>query len=106
MVITRGMLIEKLADKSGYYKKDILNVLQCLDDVVLECFGEVTDEEDVAIQLVIGCKIGCSIMPLRSRYDPRTQEQIICQPTCKPNVKFSKYFRETIQKQYDDKKNG
>ena len=106
MVVTREALIKRLSEKSGYYQQDIRHVLQCLDDVVFECFGEVTDDEEVLVQLVIGCKIGCSIVPLRTRVDPRTQEQIICQPTCKPKVTFSREFRKTIQKQYDDKKSG
>lgn len=106
MVITREMLVKRLSEQSGYYQKDIRTLLQCLDDVVLECFGEVTDDEDVSIQLVTGCKIGCSIVSQRERVNPKTRENIVCAPTCKPNVKFSKDFRAIIQKQYDEKKDG
>ena len=104
MLFTREMLIKRLSEHSGYYQKDIRVLLQCLDDVVLECFGEVTDDEAILIQLVTGCKIGCSIVPQRERVDPRTQKNIVCAPTCKPNVKFSKDFREIIQNQYESKK--
>ena len=103
MLITREQLIKMLAEKSGYYQKDIRDVLKSLDEVVLECFNEVTEEEDVSIQLITGCKIGCSIVPMRERVDPRTQKPIVCQPTCKPNSKFSQDFRKLIQQQYDDK---
>ena len=106
MVITREMIIKQLSEKSGYYQKDIRTLLQAFDEVVFECFGEATDDEDVMIQLVQGIKVGCSIQPERTRKDPRTQEDIICKPTCKPKSKFSEEFRKAIQNQYDAKKNG
>ena len=106
MIITREMLIKRLSEKSEYYQKDIRVLLQCLDEVVLECFGEATDDEDVMIQLVQGIKVGCSIQPERVRKDPRTQEDIVCKPTCKPKSKFSEEFRKTIQNQYETKKDG
>lgn len=106
MLITREKLIKRLAEKSGFYQKDIKHVLHSLDDVVLDCFNEVTDEEDISIQLITGCKIGCSIVPLRERINPKTQKTIICQPTCKPNAKFSQEFRIKIQEQYEAEKDG
>lgn len=106
MLITRENLIKRLASASGYYEKDIRHVLHCFDDVVLECFAEVTDEDEIAVQIVRGVKIGCVIQPERARKDPRTQEDIICAPTCKPNAKFSQDFRRIIQEQYDSKKDG
>lgn len=104
MVVTREMLIRKLAEKSGYYQKDIRILLQHLDEVVSECFSEVTAAEDVMIQLVQGIKVGCSIVPERSRKNPKTQEDIVCKPTCKPKARFSEDFRLVIQNQYEDKK--
>jgi nucleoid DNA-binding protein len=106
MVITREMLIRRLSEKSGYYMKDIRVVLQGLDEVILEYFGEATDDEDIMVQLVQGIKVGCSIQPERARKDPRTQENIVCKPTCKPKSKFSDEFRRIIQNQYESKKDG
>ena len=106
MLITREILIKRLSEKSGYWQKDIRTLLHCLDEVVLECFGEVTDDEDMSIQLIQGIRCGCSVVPSRERVDPRTRETIICAPTVKPNTKFSKEFRTKIQEQYDLKKDG
>ena len=106
MLITREMLVKRLSEESGYWMKDVRALLQCMDDVILELFGEVTDDEDVSIQLIRGIKVGCSIQPERERRDPRTQEVIVCAPTCKPNAKFSQDFRELIQKQYEEKKDS
>jgi nucleoid DNA-binding protein len=106
MVITREILIKKLSDVSGYYQKDIRAVLQALDEVVLECFEDVSEDEDIVVQLVKGIRCGCKVVPERTRKDPRTQEDIICEATVKPFTKFSDDFREAIQNQYDAKKDG
>lgn len=103
MLVTRKMLLEKLADKSGYYQKDIKNVLCALDDVVLDCFGNVDDDEEIAVQLITGAKLCCKVMPKRDRVDPRTQEPIVVKETVKPFAVFSDDFREKIQNQYEDK---
>ena len=44
MLITREMMVKKLSEKSGYWQKDVRSLLQCMDEVVLECFGEVTED--------------------------------------------------------------
>ena len=106
MVVTREMLIKKLAKESGYWEKDIRHVLHCLDKVVLDCFSQVTEDEEVSIQLIQGLKCGCSVVPSRERVDPRTREPIICAPTVKPNTKYSKDFKKLIQEQYDEKNDG
>lgn len=106
MLITRETMIKKLSDVSGYYQKDIRVLLQALDDVVFEYFHDVSDEEEISVQLVKGIKCGCKIVPERTRKDPRTQEDIVCKATVKPFAKFSDDFRVAIQDQYDNKKNG
>lgn len=103
MNITREHLVRLLAEKSGYYQKDIRYLMSCLDEVVLECFDHADDNEDVLVQIAQGIKVGCKIVPERGRKDPRTQADIICKPHTKPFVKFSENFREVIQNQYESK---
>lgn len=106
MLITREMLIKMLAEKSGYYQRDIRTLLHCLDDVVLECFDDVGDDGEMSLQLVKGIKVGCKVVEARDRVDPRTREPIIVPETIKPFAKFSQDFRQIIQEQYDAKKDG
>lgn len=106
MLITREMLIKRLSEESGYWQKDIRAVLQCLDDVVFEYFGEITDDEDISIQLVQGVKISAHVVPKRERVDPRNGNPIVCKETVKPACKFSEDFRKVIQNQYESKKDG
>lgn len=106
MVITREMFVKLLSEKSGYYQKDVRNLLQCMDDVVFEAFNEATLEDDIQIQVVTGIKLGCKIVGERDRVDPRTQQPITCGETTKPFTKFSQDFRFRLQEAYDDKKDG
>ncbi len=104
MIICREDLIQRLSEISGYYKKDIKTVLQSLDEVIIDCFSEVTDDEEVVIQIAKGIRCGVKVMPERQRKDPRSQDDIICPPCCKPFTRFSDDFRKNIQKKYEEKK--
>ena len=104
MLVTKDMMARAIAEKSGYFLKDIRDVLSAMDEVVFECFAQVTDDEEVMIQLTQGIKCGCYVVPERPRKNPRTQEDIICAPTVKPKTKFSDDFRALIQQQYEEKK--
>ena len=104
MLVTKDALARAIAEKSGYFLKDVKEVLSVMDDVVREFFAEVTDDEEVMIQLTQGIKCGCSVVPERQRKNPKTQEDIICAPTVKPKTVFSQDFRALIQQQYEEKK--
>lgn len=106
MFITRETMIRKLADKSGYYQRDIRALLHALDEVVLDCFDDVDENEEISLQFAKGIKVGCKVVEARDRVDPRTQEPIVVPATIKPFAKFSQDFREAIQAQYDAKKDG
>lgn len=103
MNITREQLIKRLADKSGFWQKDIRTLLKCIDEDILELFNEVDDDEDISIQLLDGIRIGCKLVPERERVDPRSREMITCKATVKPFAKFTLGFRGAIQDQYDEK---
>lgn len=104
MTVTKDQMARDIAEKTGFFLKDIKVVLSAMDNVVKEYFGQVTDDEEISVQIVEGCKIGCSIVPERERKNPKTGEPVICAATCKPFSKFSEGFRNVIQKQYDSKK--
>lgn len=103
MTITREELVKRLSERSGYYQKDVRNLLQCMDDVVFEAMVEATLEDEIQIQMVTGIKLGCKIVGERERVDPRTQLPITCGETTKPFVKFSQDFRFKLQEAYDNK---
>ena len=106
MTITREEMIRRLSERSGYYMKDVRSLLQCMDEVVFDALCEVTDEDDVSIQLVQGIKVSTHVVPERDRVDPRTQAPIVVKATVKPACKFSQDYRIKLQEAYDNNKNG
>lgn len=106
MTITRENMIDLLAEKSGYWKKDVKKLLQCMDEVVFEQLCEVSPDEEVSIQLVQGCKLQCVPVNERQRKDPRNQNDITCLRTCKLKAKFSDDFKLKLVTVYDKKYNN
>jgi nucleoid DNA-binding protein len=105
MTITRENMIDLLSEKSGYWKKDVRELLRCMDEIVFDKLCEVDDDNEVSIQLTQGIKVSTHVVPSRERVDPRTQAPIVCKPTVKPMCKFSQDYRFKLQEAYD-KKNG
>lgn len=106
MTVTKDQMARDIAEKSGYYLKDVKTVLSVMDDLVKEYFATVTDDEDVSVQIVEGVKISCKVVPERERVNPSTGEPITCKATVKPGVKYSSVFRDSIQRNYEEKNNG
>ena len=106
MNITREQLIKRVAEESGYLQKNVRDVFNCLNDIIPQYFSEVTDDDDVTVQLIEGCRLKAKVVQERERVDPRTQTPIICPNTVKLGVKYSDVFKKKVQTQYDSKKDG
>lgn len=105
MTITRDMIARDCAEKSGYYLKDVKNLLSVLDEVVKDYLCTVDDDDDeILVQIVSGVKLKAKVVPERKRVDPRTQEPIICAPVVKLQCKFSDIFKNAIQQAYENNK--
>ncbi len=104
MLITKDQLARRLAKKTNYHLQDIKIVLSAMDDVVKDCFAEVTDDEEISVQIVEGVKLKAAVVPPRERVNPKTREPITVKATVKPCVKYSDDFRALIQQQYEEKK--
>ena len=65
-----------------------------------------TEDDDVVIQLMPGVKIMSTTVGERTRRHPITQEEIVCEPTCKVKTKISYDFMSKVQETYNNKKDG
>lgn len=106
MTITREEMIDRLSEKSGYFKQDIRMLLKCFDDVVFDALCEVEEGEDVSVQIIKGAKFVTHLVPTRDRVDPRNGSPIVCGPTVKLACKFSQDMKLKLQEQYDNRKDG
>jgi nucleoid DNA-binding protein len=105
MTITRDEMVRKLSAKTGYNMKDIREVLRGMDEVVFEELGNVTPDNEVAVQLVQGVKLVCEPVEERLRKDPRNQNDITCNATCKVKARISQDIKLKMQEIYDHKHN-
>ena len=103
MLITKDRMARDLAEKTGYYLKDIKTVLSAMDEQVKEYFTQVTDEDDIVVQICEGVKISAHLVEPRERINPKTREPIIVKATVKPAAKFSQDFRAFMQEKYEEK---
>ena len=104
MEITREEMINRVAEKANYWKKDVRNVFNALEDVILESFGEVTDDEPISIRILRGFCLQGRVVKQRERIDPRNGNPIICEKKKKTSSKYSDLFKKKIQEQYENKK--
>lgn len=103
MEITREQVIKRVAEKANYWQKDVRAVFNALEDVILDCFGEVTDDEPISIRILPGFCLQGYVVPERERVDPRTRNPIVCSPTVKVSAKYSDLMKRKIQEQYEEK---
>lgn len=104
MEITREQLIKKVAKKADYWQQDVRKVFNALEDVVLECFEDIDDDESISVRLMSYLAVNGYIVPERERIDPRDRTPIVCKPTAKISAKCSRGFKDKVQTIYDEKK--
>lgn len=103
MTITKDQLARDLVESTGYYLKDVKTVLSAMDDLIKGYFAQVTDDNEISVQIVEGVKLTAKVVQPRDRVDPRTQEAIRCGCTVKTMAKFSDKFKKDAQVAYDKK---
>lgn len=104
MEITREQLIKKVAEVSGYYQKNVREVFNVLEDVLLECFDEIDEDNPISVRLLSFLALNGHVWGERERVNPRNREPIVCKPSVRILGKVSDGFKAKAQARYDDKK--
>jgi hypothetical protein len=102
--ITREQIIRKVAEKSDYWQKDVRNVFNAIEDVVLECFDDIDEDNPISVRLLSFLALNGHVWGERERVDPRDRTPIICKPTVRILGKVSEGFKAKTQAKYDEKK--
>lgn len=102
--ITREQLIKRVAEKSEYWQKDVRNVFNAIEEVLLECFDDIDEDNPISVRLLSFLALNGHIWGERERVDPRTREPIICKPSVRILGKVSDGFKSKAQVRYDEKK--
>lgn len=104
MEIAREQLIQMVAEKAGYWKKDVKNVFNAIEDVVLECFDDIDEDNPISVRLLSFLALNGHIWGERERVDPRDRKPIVCKPSVRILGKVSDGFKAKAQARYDEKK--
>lgn len=97
-------IIDELKERTGFYKKNIKELLDALDDIIIENMNMATYDEPSEIILFSGWRLGAKRVPERPYCDPRNREEIITPEKVIPYCKLKQSYRQRINKweQEDD----
>ena len=96
MELRKKEIVNELAKRCDFYKKDTEFLLETLDDIIVENLGRATLNEDVEIHLAKGLVIGAKRYPEREAHDPRNQDVIITPEKSIPYARFTYTFKQKI----------
>lgn len=95
----KPQLIDELAKRTGFYKKNMKDVVEALEDIVEEHFTTATFEEDSELHLAPGVVICGERKPEGESIDPRdrsviiTPEKVIPYAVFKPSIRKKLYVQ-------------
>lgn len=100
-IMTQKDIVDELKKRTGYFKYNIQEVLDALEEVIIENMNTATYDEPSEITLFHGWRLGAKRVPERESYDPRNRAEIITPEKLIPYCKLKQSFRQRINK-WDD----
>lgn len=97
-IIKKSELVNELANRTGFYKKNMKEVVEALSDIVIEHFSTATFDEPSELHLAPGVIIGGRRVPEREYIDPRNREPIITPEKVIPYAEFKQSVRLKLYK--------
>lgn len=92
-------LVNLLSQKTGFFKKNMLEVANALEEIIFECLQAATFEHDSELQLAPGVVICGHRKPAGEAKDPRTGETIISPEKVIPKAVFKQSIRKRLHEQ-------
>lgn len=99
-------LIDQLAQRTGFFKKNMVEVVNALEDIILESLETATFEENSELHLRPGVVIKGRRVPAHEVVDPRTQEIVISPEKVIPSAVFKQSIRQKLYVRPKSKKKG
>ena len=97
-VLKRDDLARLLAKKTGFYIKNMDEVLRALDEIIVENMSAATKTEPSEIHLSHGFVFGGRYAPKREVKDPRNGNLVMTPAKYIPYARFKTSFRQKINK--------
>lgn len=97
-VLKREDLARLLAQKTGFYIKNMDEVLKALDDIIVQHMSTATKTEPSELYLSHGFVIGGRYSPKHEAKDPRNGQIVVTPAKYIPYARFKPSFRKKINK--------
>jgi nucleoid DNA-binding protein len=89
-------VVDILAKKTGYYKYQIREVIDALEETIYENMQTATYDEPSECRLFFGFVLGAKRVPAKKKRHPYSQEMVDIVEHLNPYVTFKKTFRKKI----------
>jgi len=97
-VLKRKQLVDELAKRTNFYKHNLNEILDALDDIIVENMSMATKTEPSEIHLSLGFVFGGRYTPKREVRDPRNGNVVMTPAKYIPYARFKTSFRKKINK--------
>ena len=97
-IFNKEDLVEMLHEKTGFYKKHMVEVANALEEIILECFQAATFESDSELRLAPGVILKGTRKRACEAKDPRTGEVIVSPEKVIPSAVFKQSIRLKLYK--------
>ena len=95
-IMKKPELAEELSERTGFYKKNMRDVVQALSDIVEEHFMTATFDEPSELHIAPGVVICGRRVPERESLDPRDRSTIITPEKVIPYATFKTSIRQKL----------
>ena len=100
MMITREQVIDDLNKRTGYYKKDIKELLTDLDYLLEDYMKLVTEDEPVDIYILRGIKVTSEVIGEKTYIVPGKSEPVTKPTDIRLNAKVGETLKIAVKKYY------
>ena len=96
-IMKKPELVDELAERTGFYKKNMKDVVDALADIVTEHFKTATYDEDSELHIAPGVLICGHRIPEHESIDPRDRKPIITPEKVRPYAVFKPSIRQKLR---------
>lgn len=107
-IMKKPELIDEIAERTGFFKKNIKEIVEAYADIIIEHFETAKFGEDSELHVAPGVVLVGKRKPAGEAKDPRTGEMIISPEKVIPSAIFKQSIRLKLYKKPKSykKKNG
>ena len=98
-IMKKENLVDELAERTGFFKKNMKDVVDALADIVVEHFQTAEFGADSEFHIAPGVVLVGKRKPAGEAKDPRTGEIIVSPEKVIPSAMFKQSIRQKLYKQ-------